>query len=34
MFKITVESVTFIALGFLVGIGIWLGDAFCRIVSG
>ena len=32
MFKVTVESLTFIFLGFLVGIGIWLGDAFCKIM--
>ena len=32
MFKLTVESVTFVVLGFLVGIGIYLGIAFCEIM--
>lgn len=30
--KFTVETLTFIALGFLVGIGMYLGQAFCNIV--
>lgn len=30
--KVTVETLTFIVLGFLVGIGVYLGQAFCKIV--
>jgi hypothetical protein len=30
--KVIVEAVTFIVFGFLVGIGVYLGQAFCQLV--